>query len=353
MTHYGICNVLYYKAPSTIADPKTVVFVPGKGQHKSSEDPANTFGLLHQEGPLTFIQNYGWRPDFNIIVVQPSIADDDFMFSNGTFNPVAEQRYFDFLNNMLDYLVNPVLHSDFPKVKKDKIYLTGLSLGSHYIHSYVKKLTTTGAIRPQAMVTMSVAMPSELEGYANFGNIPAWGLIGSKDVDAVSPEDSRYMPNSSFFSTMSGFWMLMKDAGWPGKRLTIYEGSHGRTTGPDGQNGWQFFYNPLNRLPEITTPTYFKLGQTVSNEQPSIYDWMLRYPIDDPLPVTFHSFKVQYITTETILQWSTASETNNAYFVIERSEDGIHFTEVGRVETKAPEGNSTSILSYIFKLFNK
>jgi hypothetical protein len=348
---YGICNVLYYKAPSKITNPKTVVFVPGMGQHKSPSTTNSTDGLLKYEGPLVFVQSKSWRPDFNIIVLQPSEANDEVITETGVLNEVTERRYFQFVKNMLEYIVTPTNPADFPLVQKDKIYLTGLSLGAHYIHSYIKHSANTD-IKPQAMVTMSIAMPSSLDGYSNFHQIPAWAFIGSKDVDKV-PEDYSYMKGSSFFSTMSGFWMMMKDAGWPNKHLTIYDGEHDKTVSADGQKGWQYFYNPANQFPEVTTEPYFKLATTVLNSNPSVYDWMLRYPIVDPLPVTFHSFKVQHITTETILQWSTASETNNAYFVIERSEDGIHFTEVGRVETKAPEGNSTSILSYIFKLFNK
>lgn len=351
MTDYGLCNVLYYKAHSTVPLPKTVVFIPGMAQHQSPEKAGGTDGLLNNEGPLPFILHKNWRPNYNIIVLQPSKAGDDFITSDGQLGLAAEQRCYAFIKNMLAFLVQQKTDADYPSVTKDGIYLTGLSLGAHYIHSYVKHLTTND-IKPQAMVTMSIAMPLSLDGYTNFEGIPAWAFIGDKDVDVVTADKYYMKDGQSFYSTMSGFWHLMKNTGWPNKRLTIYDGAHESTVSADGQKGWQYFYNTYNQFPEYTVPAFSLVQQTLSN-QVSIYDWMLSYPQLTPLPVRFHSFTVQHINTETILQWSTSSETNNAYFVVERSEDGILYEEVGRIPSKAPGGHSSSILNYIFKLFSK
>lgn len=349
LPNYGVCNVLYYKAPSTVLAPKTVVFVPGLGQHQSPGTRDGTKDLLDVEGPLPFIQK-GWRPDYNVIVLQPSYTGYKAISNDGALVPDTELRYYEFVRNLLSYLVNPEPHADFPKVTRDKIYLTGLSLGAHYIHSYVKHHTSED-MRPQAMVTMSIAMPQTLTGYDNFRNIPAWAFIGANDVDVVK-EDIELMKGTSFYGTMSGFWSLMKGDGWSNKRLTVYEGTHQGTVSADGHKGWQYFYNPQNKFPEQTVPALILEQQPLSAE-PSIYEWMLSYPNLTTLPVLFQSFKVQYITTETILQWATSSESDNAYFVVERSEDGIHYKEVGRVPSKAPGGQSSSLLNYIFKLINK
>lgn len=45
------------------------------------------------------------------------------------------------------------------------------------------------------------------------------------------------------------------------------------------------------------------------------------------------------------LSWSTASETNNDYFTIERSEDGENFYEIGRV---TGNGTTNQVIDYIF-----
>ncbi|UOR07664.1 right-handed parallel beta-helix repeat-containing protein [Hymenobacter aerilatus] len=51
----------------------------------------------------------------------------------------------------------------------------------------------------------------------------------------------------------------------------------------------------------------------------------------NPLPVELVAFSVQRVQQNAVLSWSTASEKNNAYFVVERSFDGSAFTAVGRV----------------------
>jgi hypothetical protein len=49
-------------------------------------------------------------------------------------------------------------------------------------------------------------------------------------------------------------------------------------------------------------------------------------------------FNAKQYDNEVQLSWSTASETNNDYFVVERSSDGKHFEEVS---TEKGAGNST------------
>ncbi len=46
-----------------------------------------------------------------------------------------------------------------------------------------------------------------------------------------------------------------------------------------------------------------------------------------------------------VLNWSTATETNNSHFTIERSTNGLTFTEIGRV---VGHGNSTQQIDYTY-----
>lgn len=64
------------------------------------------------------------------------------------------------------------------------------------------------------------------------------------------------------------------------------------------------------------------------------------------LPVELLHFDAQRTTGKNVLiNWSTASEENNNYFVVERSEDGISFEPVGQVEGA---NNSSHRLNYQF-----
>lgn len=50
-----------------------------------------------------------------------------------------------------------------------------------------------------------------------------------------------------------------------------------------------------------------------------------------PLPVTLLSFSGYFNNGTVFLNWTTASESNNDYFIIEKSTDGINFSQVGMV----------------------
>jgi len=63
------------------------------------------------------------------------------------------------------------------------------------------------------------------------------------------------------------------------------------------------------------------------------------------LPVEFTYFKGQKNSTENLLQWATANEQNNDYFVIERSDDGNKFVSIAEV---AGAGSSNAANQYTY-----
>ncbi len=65
----------------------------------------------------------------------------------------------------------------------------------------------------------------------------------------------------------------------------------------------------------------------------------------NPLPIELLNFTANYNGYNAVnINWSTASETNNDYFTVERSADAIDFTEINK--TKGA-GNSSQTISYI------
>ncbi len=64
-----------------------------------------------------------------------------------------------------------------------------------------------------------------------------------------------------------------------------------------------------------------------------------------PLPVELTDFSGTATADFNHLKWTTASETGNDYFTLERSTDGVTFQELGRVDGA---GNSTQLLNYSF-----
>jgi hypothetical protein len=62
-----------------------------------------------------------------------------------------------------------------------------------------------------------------------------------------------------------------------------------------------------------------------------------------PLPISLLNFAVQPVLENVAITWTTASETNNDYFTIERSIDGVNFESLIEVDGA---GNSNQALHY-------
>ena len=82
--------------------------------------------------------------------------------------------------------------------------------------------------------------------------------------------------------------------------------------------------------------------QTIAN--PAI-NQLLAISESAPLPIQLTEFTARPVDRQVLLEWTTASETQNAYFTIERSSDGNNFEDIGRV---AGNGNSSAITNYNF-----
>jgi hypothetical protein len=64
------------------------------------------------------------------------------------------------------------------------------------------------------------------------------------------------------------------------------------------------------------------------------------------LPIELLSFTAEADGNNVDLKWSTATETKNHFFTIEKSRDAISFVPFQQVDSKALNGNSTSPLNY-------
>jgi hypothetical protein len=66
---------------------------------------------------------------------------------------------------------------------------------------------------------------------------------------------------------------------------------------------------------------------------------------NDPLPIKLLSFTAECKNGKAYLQWSTASETNNDFFTLEKTKDGLHFDFVAKIKGA---GNSNTIKQYAY-----
>ncbi|MFL5730388.1 MAG: glycosyl hydrolase family 8 [Cytophagaceae bacterium] len=92
------------------------------------------------------------------------------------------------------------------------------------------------------------------------------------------------------------------------------------------------------------TPAYF--GNTLRVISLFMMSGNFWKPCPTTSPVRLLSFNATPEDQDILLSWETASELNNDYFSIERSEDGENYTEISRVKGA---GNSNAVLNYSFR----
>ncbi len=63
-----------------------------------------------------------------------------------------------------------------------------------------------------------------------------------------------------------------------------------------------------------------------------------------PVPVKLLSFKATLVNKNGLVKWTTESELNNDYFIVERSDDGVHFAYRAKVT-----GNGTTSFSHAYE----
>jgi len=139
-------------------------------------------------------------------------------------------------------------------------------------------------------------------------------IVSAADVNAHFGSPSNYDEENIFGAMwMGSCWQsLGGPASVAGSTISIYVDSIPAVS---------------NRDPE---PSYLTLGSKDHNTL---------------LPIELLSFKATCDGRNPIVEWATASERNNDYFVIERSDDAINFTEVARV---AGAGNSIEQQNYSY-----
>lgn len=100
-----------------------------------------------------------------------------------------------------------------------------------------------------------------------------------------------------------------------------------------------------NRFPAVTTA--ISVNDIFLNIQASLVDTTTVCPVVvTTLPVGLEYFIAQARDDDKVeMQWGTASEVNNNFFVIEKSTDGNYFEEAGKIEGA---GNSSVHLNYFF-----
>jgi dienelactone hydrolase len=199
------------------------------------------------------------------------------------------------------------------RVDPNRIYLTGLSEGGgvtwDYAGSSLMAANTLAAILP-------VAGAEGINDAQSFNiastNLPVYATHNSGD------------PTVDVSTTISNIQAINANTPPPNPRAfdTIFNAS--------GHDAWTKTYDPA-----FTNPRIGNLN---------VYQWMLQFArgVDVPLPITLSSYTavLSQDASQVLVNWVTAMEQNNKYFILERSGDGKSFAALDTIpDTDQPGGS--------------
>lgn len=156
-----------------------------------------------------------------------------------------------------------------------------------------------------------------LEGVSTLGHTGIKIRFGHRRTAAFTP------PITLEWSADGTNWNVISDYNSNSAGTTLWTAYQSSTlpSGADNQTNLRFRWSwetNFNNDCMSGTPNYRMDDVSVTAEM--------------ALPVELLSFTARHIGRHTLLEWSTATETDNDYFGIERSPDGQRFETIGRVE---------------------
>jgi hypothetical protein len=184
-------------------------------------------------------------------------------------------------------------------------------------------------------------------------HVPTW-----KNSDYLPPGVSNVSNNGSDNSNhvLDRFWLMdaksystkptltnlsfsYLDAEWNATGNSISEPMLKAQRWNSSLNRW-FDYAPSGTADAANSQV---VVSTVSSS--NLFEWWTLVDANSPLPVQLVSFTAQAVNNASVeVRWSTSSEINTNYFIVERSAAGVHFAPV---DTIAAAGSANSSHHYL------
>lgn len=232
--------------------------------------------------------------------------------SNSATSAVSTGNTSSYVQGFLRRRLNSTGSYDFPVGHATKGYqranvnFTGATTINNLRASFNAYATVPGALNlTECAVTYN--LPALDNGY---WTINAYDASNNQVTTANGTYDMTLYNLNYTNATGASGWTVMKD---PGSGWGLYGNCAASTAGQVIRTGMSGFSN-------------FGTAQSTA-----------------PLPIELLSFTGKSLGNRNLLEWITASETNNDYFTVERSATGTSFEEVTRVDGA---GNSSMLLNY-------
>ncbi|MBN8702076.1 MAG: CSLREA domain-containing protein [Bacteroidetes bacterium] len=195
--------------------------------------------------------------------------------------------------------------------------------GNLIAYNTTNGITITGAASTGILISRNLI-------YSNGGN--GISLASSANASKAKPTVTAFTGTSaSGTATAADTVEVFKNTTGQCQDAMTYLGS----VLADGSGNWSITGVTINNGESVTAT-----ARTVSDLNTS----ELASTCMVGLPIELLSFSAENINNEyTQLKWITASETNNDYFTIEKTQDGINYEFVAKV---AGAGNSAQVLNY-------
>jgi len=197
-----------------------------------------------------------------------------------------------------------------------RLYETTNVIEFHYFITNPSSATGAGSLRQNIQVGLRGASAADFNVRRSAANVP-WN--GNSTAGTALPGNTEIDANNMHFNNVRND-NNNRPSGGP---FT----TQGSTTGPVAGVGpcTIFRWTPVPTIPSSPTPG------VISNCAPV------------PLPVELSEFTAEAGDKVNTIKWTTVSEQNSDYFIVERSLNGADWDFAGRVKSA---GNSTSEINY-------
>ena len=161
--------------------------------------------------------------------------------------------------------------------------------------------------------------------------ITSWTKVYDGSLLFDASDTWKYITLDSPFSYNGTSNLIIQVENWDGSYSSGYPIFHYTSTSASSLRTMKYFYSDGSMPPTSTDATR-------NYNRPDI---QFCEPVN--LPIELLYFKGSVYNSDNILHWSTASESNNDYFTIEKTKDGIDWEVVAR---EPGAGNSSNQLYY-------
>ena len=201
-----------------------IVFLHGAGECGNSQDDPDNLNQVLANGPPRLINHDSWDPAVPFIVVSPQCHDSGWNTQK--------------IHEFTAYIINQY------RIRTDRIYVTGLSMGGYGTFSYIGSYGDDSC----AAAAVPICGGGNTAQAEQFRNIPLWAFHGLEDKTVV-PENSINMVNAINAENPA---VRAKLTVYPG----VYHDSWSRTYDGTGMGTESEDYDPFDT---------------------DIFDWMLQY----------------------------------------------------------------------------